>query len=139
MLGLIPSDLLIGHAAIDGQHGRLFALIDELRAVRNNPDPLVEYRLSCKVLYELLDYTRTHFAEEERLMQEAAYPGYEDHKREHESFALLMGEVEEDMHLGTSVLSVDFFCDLLEKWLKEHIQEIDRQYVPYLVPAADAA
>lgn len=139
MPGFEKSDLLIGHPIIDSQHGRLFALIDELRVARDNADPLVEYRLTCKALYELVDYTRVHFEEEERLMREANYPGYDGHKREHENFARLIGDVEEDMHLGTSVLSVEFFCDLLEKWLREHILEIDRQYVPYLVPAANAA
>lgn len=126
----------IGHEFIDEQHGRLFALIEEMRLARNSADPLAEYRLSCRVMAELVEYTSTHFAEEERLMQEAAYPGYEAHKQEHEVFTQRIREVEEDMHLGDSVLTLDFFCDLLEGWLKEHILQTDRQYVPYLLPAA---
>lgn len=131
--------LLIGHETIDSQNARLFDLIEEMRAARNNTDPLVEYRMSCRALAELIDYTRAHFSEEERLLQETRYPDYEAHKAAHDNFALLVRDVEVDMHLGNGVLTLDFFCDLLEKWLKEHILDMDRLAAPYLVPAANAA
>lgn len=133
------TSLFIGHPAIDSQHARLFDLIEEMRAAKNNADPLVEYRMSCRVLSELLEYTRVHFSEEENLLQKAGYPDYEAHRQAHQNFTQLMQDVEEDMHQGTGVLTLDFFCDLLEKWLKEHILEMDRQYVSYLIPAANAA
>lgn len=36
-----------------------------------------------KVLNELIDYTKTHFADEEQLMEEHGYPDYEKHKETH--------------------------------------------------------
>jgi hemerythrin len=38
------------------------------------------------VVDELIDYTQYHFSTEEKYMLEYAYPGYEQHKAEHEEF-----------------------------------------------------
>jgi hemerythrin len=53
------------------------SLLDELRA--QAPATRVD-----TLLDELLQHTRHHFAEEERLMQETRFPPYAMHKGEHE-------------------------------------------------------
>ncbi|MGD9787527.1 MAG: bacteriohemerythrin [Sulfuricellaceae bacterium] len=122
----------VGCEILDAQHAKLFALFRELRAVPRDADPLTEYRLACKALHELVDYTRVHFGEEERLLEEAGYPHLDEHRAEHDRFLKRVSELEESMHFGEGVTSLNIFCSLLEEWWTNHILKSDRQYVPYL-------
>jgi len=58
---------------IDAQHQRLFCLAAELHnaMAQGKGKNVLEHSLA-----QLVDYTKTHFAHEERLMQESGYEGY---------------------------------------------------------------
>ncbi len=68
----------LGHGDIDGQHKKLFELASELHAAMMEGKG--ENALSA-TLARLITYTKTHFANEERLMQTYHYPDYPDTKR----------------------------------------------------------
>ena len=61
----------IGVTEIDAQHRRLFSLADELHSAMNAGKGKAVLR---KVLHDLITYTQTHFAAEERMMQKCGYP-----------------------------------------------------------------
>lgn len=126
----------VGCEILDAQHAKLFALIRELRAVPQDADPLLEYRLACRALRELVDYTRVHFGEEEQRLEEAGYPHLDEHRKEHGRFLKRVSEIEESMHFGEGATSLNIFCSLLEEWWTNHILKSDRQYVPYLKRSA---
>jgi hemerythrin len=67
---------------IDRQHQKLVALIGDMyEAMKMGKGQ----EAAGLVLLELINYTRTHFATEEKLMKAHAYSGYDRHKQEHEA------------------------------------------------------
>ena len=64
----------VGIREIDDQHKKLIGLVARLQdAMREGKGKAV----LDKVLAELIQYTRTHFAAEERIMQTNGYPDFE--------------------------------------------------------------
>lgn len=78
-----------------------------------------------EVIDELVDYTLSHFAFEEELMEEAGYPFSAAHKRVHEVFA--------SAYPNTGCVSagediVDDYRGMLSRWLFNHIRNDDKAY-----------
>src|SRR5208283_4095073 len=74
----------VGISRIDTQHQRLVDLINELHAamLAGEGDSAL-----AKILDGLAGYAVSHFATEETLMKKFGYPGYEQHKAEHDKLA----------------------------------------------------
>ncbi|MDR9435650.1 MAG: bacteriohemerythrin [Thiohalophilus sp.] len=122
-------ELSVGIEEIDNQHRILVDLLNELHRA------IVEHRGSeaaHRILAELLEYTRIHFAVEESLMRILGYPDYEEHKHHHE---LLINEVQElSQKLEAGKKSVNFeLLHFLKMWLTKHIMEEDRQYTSHFL------
>ena len=122
-------ELSVGIEEIDNQHRILVDLLNELHRA------IVEHRGSeaaHRILGELLEYTRIHFAVEESLMRILGYPEYEEHKHHHE---LLLNEVQElSQKLEAGKKSVNFeLLHFLKMWLTKHIMEEDRQYTSHFL------
>lgn len=113
-----------GNEQVDGQHRQLFAMLDEivsaveLKAAENT---------MASVLERLSEYVAVHFACEEALMVEIAYPAdlSSAHMGEHKRLT----NRTRDMVLrwregGADPLElVDFLCE----WLIDHIHESDQK------------
>jgi len=67
-------------AVLDEQHKKIFAMINDLDALRERK---AEARVVGGVLVKLLDYAHHHFSTEENSMAEAGYPDLEAHRLEH--------------------------------------------------------
>ena len=122
-------DLKIGLDEIDNQHHELVKLLNQLNeAIRSNQGSAVANR----VLDELHDYTRIHFAVEESIMRMLDYPDYIEHKAKHEKL--------ENELLGLSLKfreegkAISFeLLHFLKNWLTKHIQESDREYSSHFI------
>jgi len=113
---------------IDAQHQMLFRLAGDLH--RAMLAGAVKASLA-QLLAGLAQYTQAHFAYEERLMQQAGYPEFEDHKREHEDLARRVREFQKDFEegrIGTAIGLLQF----LKGWLQTHLAESDHKYAPYV-------
>ena len=73
---------ITGVDAIDAEHARIAEYLDELELAIGRGDRAHTER----VLEELLDYMREHFAAEDALMEAAGYQYVEMHKKKHEIF-----------------------------------------------------
>jgi methyl-accepting chemotaxis protein/hemerythrin len=117
----------VGVDSMDREHQRLIDIINNLysamRAGRSS-DAI------SSILDELVDYTRTHFAHEERLMQDAGYSGYNDQKRSHEALIGQVREIQDKCHAGTALGQE--VMTFLKNWLVNHIQGLDKRYGPVL-------
>ncbi|MBI1986387.1 MAG: hemerythrin family protein, partial [Rhodospirillales bacterium] len=73
-------DYKVGIAAIDNDHKTLFGLVNRLhdRIKAGDGEDAVGDALDG-----LVDYIETHFAREERYMEECGYPGLVAHIRKH--------------------------------------------------------
>lgn len=109
-------------AEIDNQHKQLIDYINELTmGFTYKKSYMIE-----DVLNKLINYTKSHFSFEERLMEEANYPGLDSHKEIHQSFIKRIETYKERFEKGENIakqLKGD-----LQIWLIHHIQETDAEY-----------
>lgn len=113
---------------MDDQHKKLFTLIDEFyNAIAQKRTKEATENL----LHGLLDYTRYHFGDEEKLMLQNNYAGYKEQKAQHDYFISTVRDYQKRIHEGKMLLSVEI-TSFLKDWLVKHIQAKDRQYGPFL-------
>ena len=125
-------DLETGNVQIDAEHKQLIAAVNALLEACQQGKGRAQLESAINFL---ADYTKTHFAHEERLQQSCRYPRYEAHKKWHTDFIaqiqqlrdkflaqgatlLLVGEVNGKTSLLIShIKSADL---ALAKYLREH-------------------
>ncbi|KOR30237.1 hypothetical protein TI04_06720 [Achromatium sp. WMS2] len=120
------NSLSLGISAIDSQHRRIVDYINELETARIANDKIG----ISQVLIGLIDYTMTHFAFEEELMQLGDYPYLNAHRQSHESFTKRINHYVEQHENGVDISRK--LLSELKLWLSEHISRDDKHYVPYV-------
>ncbi len=115
---------------IDNQHKRLVDLLNQVHdAVRNNKGE----EIMNKALSDLVNYTKSHFATEERLMSQHGYPDYNNHKKEHEALGEKVQEFQQRYAKSSKdPLLVQELSIFLKGWLTNHIVGSDKKYAPFL-------
>ena len=113
---------------IDGQHQKLVHLVNELYEGLNQGKGR---EASGKTLDELINYTRTHFAYEEQLFKIHGYPGYADHKAEHDALASKVIDFQKQFKEGKANLALPLMT-FLKDWLINHIRGTDQKYTAFL-------
>ncbi|GAB0056452.1 Bacteriohemerythrin [Candidatus Magnetaquicoccaceae bacterium FCR-1] len=109
---------------LDADHRNLIRLINELYAAVQSGQG---QKLLTKIVDELLTYTRTHFAREERHMQEIGFPDLAMHQEEHRLFAEKATAYQKKLEEDPFALSSDVL-QYLRSWLTQHIQGSDMAY-----------
>ncbi|MCP4702464.1 MAG: bacteriohemerythrin [Gammaproteobacteria bacterium] len=118
----------VGVREIDEQHKRLIGFINELHeAMRSGGSKEV----LGTVFAGLIEYTMTHFAAEERFMKAMDYVHYAKHKAAHDGLTKRVLELQSGFQTGEITLSMDLM-DFLQKWLMEHIMEVDKELGKFL-------
>lgn len=123
-----------GIEILDVQHAEMLAEITKLQEAN-------QAGRGAEVLEEvfvfLADYTATHFAFEEFVMQGAYYPGLETHRQSHQAFTLRFGELSRRFQIAArggedvahlSVLTAEW----LRAWLVGHIKGEDTAMAQFL-------
>lgn len=117
-------DYSVNIKTIDNQHQELVSILNRLFVA-------VSMREGSEIVGDILtalkNYTKTHFALEERLMQQANYADLEAHKDEHKKLieqldALIQKHLLEEKPIYFEMLR------FLKNWLKEHIRGVDTKY-----------
>jgi len=108
----------------DSQHKRLITLVNELHEAMMKGK--AEDSLH-RVLHELVGYTKTHFAAEERFMQTHRFGGYLAHKAEHDKLTKQVVDFQREFREGKIALSISLL-NFLKTWLTEHIMGTDKKY-----------
>ena len=121
--------LAVNIKKIDDQHKRLVELInilhDSMKAGKGND-------VIGPILSDLLSYTAFHFATEEKLFQQFAYPEYLLHKKEHDALANKVKAFINDFRAGKISVTIEVM-NFLRDWLRNHILGSDQKYAPFLV------
>ena len=115
-------DLNTGIEVIDSQHRRIVEMINHLHTMHSGTQRMVV----GEVIDELVDYTLSHFAFEEALMEDAGYTFCHAHKRVHEVFTKRVAEYRMRFSAGEDV--TDELKTMLSRWLFNHIRSDDRAY-----------
>jgi hemerythrin len=113
---------------IDAQHQRLFALAAELHTAMalGKAKTVLEQSLA-----RLVDYTKTHFANEEQLMREYQYPEAGAHKVQHDQLTAQVLDFQKKLRGGQASLTINLMV-FLKNWLERHILGSDLQYSAYI-------
>ena len=108
----------VGVVEVDYEHQELIELINKLhRDVQEG----VTRKQVVEGLGEIYAQIASHFALEEKVMQETRYPAYREHKMDHEALLDdlrdIMDEVEDDGDFDEKRLAID-----LDRWFSEHFK-----------------
>ncbi|MDR0666316.1 MAG: bacteriohemerythrin [Campylobacteraceae bacterium] len=112
----------LGINVIDNQHKKLVQYINELQAALTTQNREQIYM----VLMGMTNYTISHFAFEEQLMEEAGYPMTKPHKKIHESFVATIQKYKSSFEEGRNITGQ--FMAELQIWLTHHIAQDDNDY-----------
>lgn len=107
---------------IDSQHKRIVQYINDLYDAQETGDR----DKVGNVIDELVDYTLSHFAFEESLMEQAGYPFLIPHQKIHKLFTERVSTYVERYKAGEDVAG-DLIV-MLQKWLVNHIKLEDGDY-----------
>ena len=117
-------DYSVNIKTIDNQHQELVNILNRLFVA-------VSMREGSKIVGSILtalkSYTKTHFALEERLMQQANYADLEAHKEEHKKLIEQLDELILKHLLEEKPIYFEMLR-FLKNWLKEHIKGVDTKY-----------
>lgn len=115
-------DLDTGIPVIDEQHKRIVEYINELQLAQETLDK----KKVASVIDELVDYTVSHFAFEESLMEQANYPFLSPHQKIHGLFVKKVTKFVDRFEAGENV--TDEMLVMLKRWLINHIKNEDGDY-----------
>jgi hemerythrin len=128
-------DYAVGVRQIDTEHQRLFALAESLhQAMLAGHGKAVLQNL----LAGLAAYTCVHFAHEEQLMQRIGYPGYTQHRLQHETLRSKVQAMQDRAASGENTMTIEVMQFLME-WLKDHITTSDCQIAGYMKKSGHSA
>lgn len=118
-------DLEVGVEQIDEQHKIWFEKAANLFEAGKN-------RRSKEYIGEMLDflddYTKKHFADEEKYMLSIDYPGYSEQKAAHTSFIEQLAKLRRDYDESGGSLSVIMNANqMVLNWLVTHISKMDKK------------
>ena len=116
-------ELDTGIAEIDTQHRRIVDYINKQQELRRSHD---REGLS-EVIAEMVDYTMSHFAFEEALIENAGYMFSGPHKKVHELFTRKVAEMQSRFDAGEDVAAE--LHGMLSRWLFNHIRNEDHGYI----------
>jgi hemerythrin len=115
---------------LDNQHKKLFEIINKLD---NHMRQGKGKEILGSVLTDMVDYTKVHFAAEERILRDAGYPDYDRHKAIHEIVTEKVGTIRKKYLDGNGThLSIEAM-NYLNDWLAKHILGTDRKYSAHLM------
>jgi hemerythrin len=110
--------------AIDEQHQELVNILNRLFIAVSKREG---NKIIAGILDSLMDYTHTHFALEERLMKEANYQDFQNHRHEHKKLIEQLDLLTKKYMLEEKPIYFEMLS-FLRNWLKEHILGCDAKY-----------
>ncbi len=116
-------DLDTGIEVIDNQHRQIVNYINQLHEAKTAGDP----KAVGQVLEGVIDYTMSHFAFEETLMDDAGYEFSAAHKKTHKAFINRISQFRVRFKAGQDI--AEDMADQLSRWLFSHIRHDDAAYV----------
>jgi len=115
-------------AEIDAQHKKLCEYVNKLHA---GVAARVDREDLRHLLVDLVDYTRLHFASEERLMEEYGMEPATHHRKEHETLLSLLDDTVESISEGSHPIFYSEY-DVSNDWFLAHIMNHDKKLGAYL-------
>ena len=119
--------LAVGIKDIDAQHKTLIQMICDLHEAMRTGKGKSQVE---PILKGLEDYAVEHFGFEESLMEKYKYPGYLNHRKEHDAFVQKVMDFGAQFRANKVALTTEVM-DFLKNWLVGHIKGTDKKYSPF--------
>jgi hemerythrin len=84
-----------------------------------------------KIFTGMAQYAETRFATEEKLMIQYRFPGYAEHKIEHEAFIAKASDLLNGYQKTPTSITIET-ANFLYDWLQNHLLGTDKLYGPFL-------
>ena len=129
------ADFSVQSQHIDLQHQKLIAIVNDFNQAVSRGDGA---KIAYAILNRLVQYSETHFRDEEQLMQMARFPAdqLEAHIKEHEKLTENIFQHCENWHTY-GVESFPGIGKFLAEWLLDHILTADMKYSKYVARIDD--
>lgn len=117
-------ELSVGNAGMDSEHVKLINILNSLY------DAMKEGKskdVLNQVFLDLIEYTKVHFSDEEKLMSKHNYPEMFTHASMHRDLEAQVAALYGRYKSGQSFISMDIM-DFLKDWLSNHIMQTDKKY-----------
>ena len=114
--------------SFDREHQHLVKLLNQLHQAMSEGKG---QEVMGKILDDLISYTATHFAHEERVLKQHGYADFDAHKAQHEALKEQVSTLQQDFKAGRTMISVKVL-NFLKQWLTEHIMGSDMDYSEFL-------
>jgi hemerythrin-like metal-binding protein len=115
--------------SIDVQHRKL---VDMLNALNDGMIAGTGTAHLSALLVGLVEYTAQHFAYEEQLFAEHAYPATPEHVEEHQRLVAAVLDFKKKYEAGQASINMQLM-KFLKDWLIKHILGSDKAYSAHLV------
>jgi hemerythrin-like metal-binding protein len=109
----------VGVELIDGQHQKLFRLVNNLHRACVNDDAIKEN--FSDALHTAVDYVVKHFGAEEKFLAALGYPELEAHRKMHVEFSKTVLESAKSVSEGKTLFAAFEFVRFLKDWILGHI------------------
>ena len=121
----------IGIPIIDEQHRGLVSAINSFHYFIKEDRGI---KMVKPIIMTLVEYIDVHFKTEEPLMKAAGYPDFDNHILLHRKLTEKTARIaEEVIYKGDATIALNF----LKEWWLNHINNVDRQYAPYVKKMLD--
>lgn len=120
---------------IDEQHKKLFEIgnrINKLLQEYKGQDSFFEI---MDQIDALVDYTKYHFGQEEKLMEHYQYPDIEAHIKEHRDFIIYLDSLNYHTMNNEQEKTLLELIKFVTTWVFKHIMNTDFKYSNYIVEA----
>ncbi len=116
-------DLSVNNVSIDRDHKRLVDIINKLYESMKKGEGS---KVAGEILDELVEYTREHFSNEERIMMKHKYSHLREHQKEHDRFVEDLIDLRDKLKSRKIFISIEIM-KLLKSWLMHHIKGTDQK------------
>jgi len=120
-------NLMTGSTQIDEEHKRLCDAVNDLYAAVKRQDSADAVHRHINLVRE---HCAQHFDQEEVYMRKIGFPGYEDHKAEHEDFLERIILLFDEYESGSEHAGIELLGFLGSLW-QNHISTTDRELADY--------
>lgn len=122
---------------IDAQHQKLFEIANELSDLLNAPylDGDQSFERIMDAQDKLVDYTKYHFSQEEKLMSHYGYSGVKAHLDEHKEFIQYLDNIDyTKIDKNPREASLDML-KFVTQWIFKHIMKSDFAFKDQIIRA----
>ncbi len=118
-----------GIESVDNQHRKLVEIVNKFdEAAKKGKGS----RIMNEILNDLIGYTTEHFADEEKLMEDAGYTNLKQHKSQHRQLLQKVERLQFEFDQQGKRITTEV-RDFLKYWLINHILKEDKAYVSAII------